>query len=122
MMRKIGLFLFVGALGTVAVAMGGAKAGGHSRIPAKEVPAGPTVRVEGQVKRVGPVEFHPRMTVLQALQAAGGITPFGTRNRVYLTRGKNRITLDLRKPEHQSRLVMPGDSIVVDQKGRNMWR
>ena len=75
------------------------------------------VSIGGQVKRPGPVPFQPGMTLLQVIQAAGDLTIFGTKKRIYLTRGRERFKLDLRKPEHQAYPVKAGDTVVVDQKG-----
>jgi hypothetical protein len=57
------------------------------------------------------------MTLLQVVQAAGDLTIFGTKKRIYLTRGGERFKLDLRKLEHQAFPMKAGDTVVVDQKG-----
>ncbi|MDB4618484.1 polysaccharide biosynthesis/export family protein [Akkermansiaceae bacterium] len=75
------------------------------------------VSVGGMVKKSGPVAYRPGMTLLQAIQAAGDLTTFGTKKRIFVTRGKVTKTLDLRNKEHQQFLLKPEDTIVVDQKG-----
>lgn len=75
------------------------------------------VSVGGMVKKAGPVPFRPGMTLLQAIQSAGDLTIFGTKKRIFLTRGKIAKKLDLRKKEDQQFKLMPEDTIVVDQKG-----
>ena len=73
--------------------------------------------VGGMVKSSGPIPYRSRMTLLQAIQAAGDLTMFGTKKRIFLTRGKVVKKLDLRKKEHQQFTLEAGDTIVVDQKG-----
>jgi protein involved in polysaccharide export with SLBB domain len=51
--------------------------------------AAPMVSVGGEVRRPGPVLFQPGMTIVQLIQAAGDITIFGTKKRVYVTRGRH---------------------------------
>ncbi len=49
-----------------------------------------TVVVMGQVTRPGPVDIPPTcdLTVTRAIQLAGGVTPIGRRDAVYVTRRK----------------------------------
>lgn len=75
------------------------------------------VSVGGQVKRAGAVPFRPGMTVLQAIQAAGDMTPFGTKKRVTIERRGKRIKLDLRQGAARSFKLQVDDTIVVQQKG-----
>lgn len=75
------------------------------------------VSVGGMVKRAGPVAYRLSMTLLQAIQAAGDLTLFGTKKRISLTRGEVAKKLDLRKKEYQQFLLKTEDKIVVDQKG-----
>lgn len=121
-MKKTALLMFIGFLGTLVVATAGPGEEGDLRVPVHETPSGPMLSVRGPVKRPGPVAFRPGMTLLQAVQAAGGVTEFGSRQRIFLTRRNARIRLDLRKAWHQSYPVEPGDRIEVDQKGRHFWR
>ncbi|MDB4354158.1 SLBB domain-containing protein [Akkermansiaceae bacterium] len=74
------------------------------------------VSVGGRVRRAGPVPFREGITLLQAIQAAGDLDQFGTKKRIFLTRGKQAWRLDLRKPEHQQFKLEAEDTIVVDQK------
>ncbi|MGJ8694766.1 MAG: polysaccharide biosynthesis/export family protein [Verrucomicrobiaceae bacterium] len=75
------------------------------------------VSVGGRVKRAGPVPFRSGMTLLQAIQAAGDLDMFGTKKRIFVTRGKKAWKFDLRKKEHQQFKLEAEDTIVVDQKG-----
>ncbi|MDB4537796.1 polysaccharide biosynthesis/export family protein [Akkermansiaceae bacterium] len=77
---------------------------------------GAQLSVGGKVKRPGPVPCRERMTVLQAIQAAGDFDPFATKKRVYLTRDDKTYLLDLRKPEHQNYRVKAEDTLRVDAK------
>lgn len=83
---------------------------------ARQIAEGARLSVGGKVKRPGPIPFRERMTLMQAIQAAGDLDLFGSKKRVFLTRKGKAIVLDLRKPEHQNYLVRPDDTIVVDQK------
>jgi len=74
------------------------------------------VSVGGRVKRAGTVPFRPGLTLLQAIQSAGDLDPFGTKKRIFHTRGGKRQTLDLRKQAHQNFILKPGDTLEVDQK------
>lgn len=75
------------------------------------------VSLGGEVKRPGPVSFRPGMTLLQAIHAAGDLTMFGTKKRIYVTRGTVTKKMDLRKKEYQQFKLKPEDTIVVDPKG-----
>lgn len=73
--------------------------------------------VTGHVKRNGAVPFKRDMTLLKAIAAAGGVTPFGTIKKVELHRGDKKTIYDLRKDESKRVKVKPGDTIVIPQKG-----
>lgn len=75
------------------------------------------VSVGGRVRRAGSIPFRSGMTLLQAIQAAGDMDQFGTKKRIYVTRGKEAWKMDLRKKEVQQFKLKPEDTIVVDQKG-----
>jgi len=77
---------------------------------------GARLSVGGKVRRPGPVAFRERMTVLQAIQAAGDLDPFGTKKRVYLTRAGKTYLLDIRKTKYQNYPVLPEDTLRVDAK------
>ena len=75
------------------------------------------VIVGGFVRRPGPTPFFDKMTLWQAVQAAGGPTEFGSMNRVELTRGGGEpVKYDCSKPENQQLRLRPGDTINVPQK------
>lgn len=80
-------------------------------------PAKAQVSVGGQVKRAGIVAFRPGMTVVQAIQAAGDMTAFGTKKRIMIERDGKVIKLDLRKTASRNFKLRADDTIVVDQKG-----
>ncbi len=82
-----------------------------------EPPGGARVSVGGQVRRPGAVAFRNGMTLLQAVQAAGDLTAFGNKKRVYLTRGKKRWAIDMREQKGQGVLLQADDTIEVDQRG-----
>lgn len=75
-----------------------------------------TVVVGGQVGRPGPVAFSQKLTLWQAIQSAGGPTPFGSMKRVKLLRGKSMKQYDVTKPQFMQIPLSPGDIIDVPQK------
>jgi protein involved in polysaccharide export with SLBB domain len=76
-----------------------------------------TVTVGGQVTRPGPVLYRKELTLWQAVQSAGGPTPFGSMKRVTVFRdGKSR-TYDLSKSENMRIPLQRNDTIDVPQKG-----
>lgn len=81
------------------------------------IQGGASLSVGGKVRRPGAVAYRERMTVLQAIQAAGDLDAFGTKKRVYLTRSGKTFLLDIRKSGHQNYPVLPEDTIRVDAKG-----
>ncbi|MGA0899649.1 MAG: polysaccharide biosynthesis/export family protein [Luteolibacter sp.] len=74
------------------------------------------VIVGGFVRRPGPTPFFDRMTLWQAIQAAGGANEFGSMNRVELTRNGNVTKYDCTESENQQVRLRPGDAINVPQK------
>lgn len=77
--------------------------------------------VGGRVKRNGRVLFRKGMTLMEAIQQAGGRDPFGSKY-VYLTRknakGQNvRYKFNVKQPDHQVEKVYPDDIINVPQRG-----
>ncbi len=56
------------------------------------------------------------MTLLQAVQAAGDLNPFGSKKRLFVTRGDQRCVIDLRGAKGQSFALQSGDTIVVDRR------
>lgn len=75
-----------------------------------------TVVVGGQVGRTGPVPFTGNLTIWQAIQSAGGPTPFGSMGRVKLTRNGKVKVYDLKKSQFQQIPLVPDDTIEVPQK------
>ena len=74
------------------------------------------VSVGGQVRRAGDSPFRKGMTVIQALDAAGGRNDFGGRNLFLLRNGK-QYCLDFTNLAHKNIELRPGDSIQVEPKG-----
>ncbi len=80
------------------------------------------VYLVGEVARAGSFPLLPKMTVLQALSAAGGLSPFADSKNIYVLRNENdkprRIPFNYKealKGEHpeQNIELKPGDTIVV---------
>jgi protein involved in polysaccharide export with SLBB domain len=74
------------------------------------------VSVGGQVQRAGESTFRKGMTVIQAIDAAGGRNAFGGRN-VLLIRGGRQYCIDFLNLKHKSIRLLPDDSLQVEQKG-----
>jgi protein involved in polysaccharide export with SLBB domain len=73
------------------------------------------VSVGGQVRRAGDSPFRKGMTVIQAIDAAGGRNEFGGRN-LFLIRDGKQFCLDFTNLAHKNVVLLPNDSIQVDQK------
>ena len=75
----------------------------------------------GEVVRSGPVPLTRAMTMLQAISAAGGLTPYANKKKMYILReekGKQeKIPFDyakaLKEGNQQGVELKPGDTIVV---------
>lgn len=74
------------------------------------------VHVGGQVGRTGPVKFTRGLTLWQAIQAAGGPTPFGTLKRVKILRAGKQRQYDLTQLQFMQIPLEQNDSIEVPQK------
>jgi polysaccharide export outer membrane protein len=74
------------------------------------------ISVGGQVRRAGDSPFRKGMTVIQAIDAAGGRNDFGGRN-LFLLRDGKQVCLDFTNLAHKNIVLRPGDSIQVEQKG-----
>lgn len=74
------------------------------------------VIVGGFVRRPGPTPFFDKMTLWQAIQAAGGANEFGSMNRVELTRNGKVTKYDVTEPENAQIRLRPSDAINVPQK------
>ena len=81
------------------------------------------VSVGGQVRRAGQAAYHRGMTMIQAIDAVGGLNEFGGRN-IYLLRDGKQYCLDFRKLRHKNIPLRPNDSLQVEQKGalRDVWK
>jgi len=74
----------------------------------------------GEVNHVGPVQLTGGMTALQAIAAAGGLTPYANAKKIYILRGdagkQEKIPFNYKqalKGENQGVSLKPGDTIVV---------
>jgi len=75
----------------------------------------------GEVVRSGPVLMTRDMTMLQAISAAGGLTPYANKHKIYVLRGEKgklqKIPFDytkaLKEGNQQGVALVPGDTIVV---------
>lgn len=75
----------------------------------------------GEVGHVGAISMTPGMTPLQAIAAAGGLSPFAHSKRIYILRGtgaaQKKIPFDYKKAlkgdDKQGVSLEPGDTIVV---------
>ena len=81
----------------------------------KDLGSATIVSIGGQVRRAGEVPFRKSMTVLQAIDGAGGRNDFGGRNLFLIREGK-QYCLDFTQLSHKNIVLRPGDSIQVDQK------
>lgn len=76
------------------------------------------VNVGGEVKAPGRIVFTPDLTLMSAINAAGGVTEFGNPRKVRLSRGKEVMVVDTKKILQDPSLdipVKPGDQIFVEQ-------
>ena len=77
--------------------------------------------IVGEVGHVGPVQITPGMTVQQAISAAGGVTPYAHKNRIYILRGaqgkQEKIPFNykaaFRGDNSQDIALKPNDTVVV---------
>jgi len=75
----------------------------------------------GEVVRSGPVPLTRDMTLLQAISAAGGLTPYANKRKIYILRGakgnQKKIPFDytkaLKQGNQQGVELLPGDTVVV---------
>lgn len=77
---------------------------------------GPMVLVGGQVARPGPLVLSKDLTILTAIQAAGGATVFGNMKRVRLVREGKVSVFDATKPEIKETPLRQNDTIEVPTK------
>jgi polysaccharide biosynthesis/export protein VpsN len=74
------------------------------------------VNVGGQVKTPQRVPFTPDLTVLAAINGAGGFSPYADERKVRLLRGSGATVIDVKKIRANPSLdvqVQPGDQIEV---------
>ncbi|HEY1120547.1 MAG TPA: polysaccharide biosynthesis/export family protein [Haloferula sp.] len=74
------------------------------------------ISIGGQVRKAGETTFRKGMTVIQALDAAGGRNDFGSRNVILLRAGK-QYCLDFKNLAHKNIELLPNDSLQVEQEG-----
>jgi polysaccharide export outer membrane protein len=75
----------------------------------------------GEVGHVGPIPITPGMTPLQAIAAAGGLTPYAKSKHIYILRGsqgkQQKIFWNYKTALHgesqQNIVLQPGDTVVV---------
>jgi polysaccharide export outer membrane protein len=82
------------------------------------------VYVIGAVRKEGPLPYTYRMTVMQALSEAGGLSEYAKRRKVYILRseGGREYRLDFNYEEvlrgermEQNIVLLPGDTVVIPQ-------
>ena len=79
------------------------------------------IYVLGEVQKVGPIEMSTEMSPLQAIAAAGGLTPYASQKKIYILRGptgrQKKIPFNyknaLKGNPNSSITLMAGDTIVV---------
>ena len=79
------------------------------------------VFVLGEVQKIGPIALTSDITPLQAISAAGGLTPYAKKKHIYILRGaegkQKKIPFDYNKAikdgNQQGVVLLPGDTIVV---------
>ncbi len=77
--------------------------------------------IVGEVGHVGPVPITPGMTLLQALSAAGGLSPYAKKTKIYILRGpqgkQQKIPFNykaaLNGDSSQNITLQPNDTVVV---------
>jgi protein involved in polysaccharide export with SLBB domain len=81
------------------------------------------VNVLGQVSKPGPVPYFPRMTIVDAISAAGGFTVIAAKNTVHLRRersGKVQTrsypVADISEGRAPNVVILPGDVLVVEER------
>jgi protein involved in polysaccharide export with SLBB domain len=81
------------------------------------------IAVLGQVQKPGPVTYFPRMTIVDAIAAAGGFTGIAAKNNVTLRReqlgkveSRNYPVADITEGHSPNVVLMPGDVLVVEER------
>jgi polysaccharide export outer membrane protein len=81
------------------------------------------ISVLGQVNHPGPISYYPKMTIIDAIAAAGGFTPIAAQNQVKLRRDVNgraeSATLrvgDISEGRSPNVVLLPRDVLFVDER------
>jgi len=81
------------------------------------------ISVLGQVQKPGPVSYFPRMTIVDAIAAAGGFTAIAAQNSVRLRRevrgqvvSRTFRVADISEGRSSNINIVPGDVLVVDER------
>lgn len=81
------------------------------------------ISVIGQVQKPGPVTYYPRMTIVEAIAAAGGFSPIAAKNSVTLTRREAGVVksrsypvADISEGRAPDVILQPGDTLVVEER------
>ena len=77
--------------------------------------------IVGEVGHVGPIPITPGMTPLQAIAAAGGLSPYAKKSRIYILRGPQgrqetipfNYKAALKGDNKQNITLQPNDTVVV---------
>src|SRR5688572_6932535 len=81
------------------------------------------ISVFGQVNKPGPISYYPRMTIMDAIAAAGGFTPVAAQNSVKLRREVNgkaesatfRVG-DISEGRQPNVVLLPRDVLFVEER------
>jgi polysaccharide export outer membrane protein len=79
------------------------------------VPRAPQFYIYGEVQRPGVYRLERRMTLMQAISAAGGLTPRASERRVVVTRKDAKTGKDVKTGIAASDLLEPDDVVTVKQ-------
>lgn len=81
------------------------------------------ISVLGQVNKPGPISYYPKMTIMDAIAAAGGFTPVAAQNSVKLRReinGKAESATfrvgDISEGRQPNVTLMPRDVLFVEER------
>lgn len=74
------------------------------------------VSVGGEVRKAGDAEYRKGLTVIQAINAAGGRNDFGGRNVMLIRDGKS-YWLDYSNLKHKNLILRPNDALQVEPRG-----
>ena len=122
---------YIGKVQVAGMTTSGAQSHIESRLRSEQIFKHPTIiltmqshvrmiTVVGEVKMSGSKPWRANMKVMDAIGDAGGFTDFADRKKVKLVRNNRVIDLDTTKFSKDPSLdvkVLPGDQIVVKQKG-----